>query len=53
MEKLSASLGRTIVTSESFAAAAAQPLDDLGTHALRGVEEPQRVFAPPAPPALS
>ncbi len=53
LEKLSANLGRTIVTSESFAAAAAQPLDDLGTHALRGVEAPQRVFAPPAPAAVS
>lgn len=47
LEKLSATLGRPVVTSASFAAAATQPLEDLGTHALRGVEQTQRVFAPP------
>jgi adenylate cyclase len=46
LEKLSAELGRSIVTSASFAAAAPQHLESLGFHRLRGVAEPQELFSP-------
>jgi adenylate cyclase len=46
LEKLSGELGRNIVTSASFAAAAPQPLESLGIHELRGVSDPQEVFSP-------
>jgi len=46
LEKLSAELGRTIVTSASFAAAAPRCLESLGFHQLRGVAEPQELFSP-------
>jgi len=45
LEKLSSELGRVVVTSASFAAAAPEPLEALGPHPLRGVSEPQEVFA--------
>lgn len=45
LEKISAELGRVVVTSASFAAAAREPLESLGHHKLRGVAEPQEVFA--------
>lgn len=44
VEKVAAKLDRRIVTSASFAAAAAAPLVSLGTHSLPGVLEPQEVF---------
>jgi adenylate cyclase len=46
LEKLSAELGRSIVTSSRFAAAAPQHLESLGFHQLRGVAEPQELFSP-------
>jgi adenylate cyclase len=46
LEKLSAELGRTIVTSARFAAAAPQHLENLGRHSLRGISEPHEVFSP-------
>jgi len=46
LEKLSAELGRSIVTSASFAAAVPQCLESLGFHRLRGVSEPQELFSP-------
>jgi adenylate cyclase len=46
LEKLGHELRRPVVTSASFAAALAQPLESLGRHILRGVSEPQEVFAP-------
>jgi adenylate cyclase len=46
LEKLSAELGRTIVTSARFAAAAPQHLESLGVHQLRGASEPQELFSP-------
>jgi adenylate cyclase len=46
LEKLSAELGRSVVTSGSFAAAAPQYLESLGFHQLRGVAEPQELFSP-------
>jgi adenylate cyclase len=46
LEKLSAELGRRIVTSARFAAAAPQHLESLGFHRLRGVLEPQELFSP-------
>lgn len=49
LEKLATKLGRDIITSASFAAAAREPLDSLGMHRLRGVAEAQEVFAPRRP----
>ncbi len=51
IEKIASELGRHVVTSASFAAAAQSPFESLGRHHLRGVAEPQEVFAPldPAP----
>jgi adenylate cyclase len=46
LEKLSAELGRRVVTSASFAAAASQHLESVGFHQLRGVAEAQEVFSP-------
>jgi len=46
LEKLGHELGRPVVTSASFAAASPEPLDSIGRHSLRGVSEPQEVFAP-------
>jgi adenylate cyclase len=48
LEKLGAELGRPVVTSASFAFAAAVPeqLESIGRHTLRGVAEPQEAFAP-------
>jgi adenylate cyclase len=44
LEKLASELGKTMVTSASFAAALAEPLESLGLHQLREVSEPQEVF---------
>lgn len=49
LEKLASQLGRRLVTSASFRAAAVAPLESLGFHRLRGVSEPQEVFAPLLP----
>jgi adenylate cyclase len=46
LEKLASELGRIVVTSASFAAATSEPLEPLGPHRLRGVSEPQEVYAP-------
>jgi adenylate cyclase len=46
LEKIASELGRHVVTSASFAAAAEASLESLGKHHLRGVSEPQEVFAP-------
>jgi adenylate cyclase len=46
IEKVGAELGRQVVTSASFAAASPEKLESIGRHALRGVSEPQEVFAP-------
>jgi class 3 adenylate cyclase len=46
LEKLSAELGRIVVTSASFAAAALQQLESLGFYQLRGIAEPQELFSP-------
>jgi adenylate cyclase len=51
LEKLGHELGRPVVTSASFAAAAPQALESLGRHSLRGVSEPQEVFAPKRDPS--
>jgi adenylate cyclase len=48
LEKLGHELGRTVVTSASFAAACRERLESLGRQTLRGVAEPQEVFSPPA-----
>ncbi len=46
LEKLASELGRDVVTSASFARAAREPLDSLGVRQLRGIAEPQEIFAP-------
>ena len=46
LEKVGVELGRPVVTSASFAAASKEGLESIGRHALRGVSEPQEVFAP-------
>lgn len=48
LERLASELGRDLLTSASFAAAARDPLESLGRYELRGVAEPQEVFAPPS-----
>jgi len=47
LEKLASELGRDLVASATFQAAAKDPLESLGFHHLRGVSEPQEIFAPP------
>jgi adenylate cyclase len=46
LEKVGVELGRSVVTSASFAAAAKEALESIGRHMLRGVSEPQEVFSP-------
>ncbi len=46
LEGLTRAVGRRLVISERLAAHAGIPLDDLGSFPLKGVVEPQRVFAP-------
>jgi adenylate cyclase len=46
LEKLAGELGRSVVTSASFAAACPQNLESLGFHQLRGVAERQELFSP-------
>jgi adenylate cyclase len=50
LEKIASEMGRPVVTSASFAAAAKSSLESLGRHHLRGVAEAQEVFAPVADP---
>jgi len=49
LEKIASELGRPVVTSASFAAAAPGQFESLGKHHLRGVVEAQEVFSPIAP----
>ena len=44
LEALCKPLGRDIVTSAEFADLCGRPLEALGSHALKGVAEPQPVF---------
>ena len=46
LEKVASELGRTVVTSASFAAVSPKSLESLGFHQLRGVPEPQELFSP-------
>ena len=46
LEALGAELGRSLVASASFAAQATDTLERLGAYELKGVVEPQEVFAP-------
>ena len=47
LEKLGSELDRIVVTSGNFAAAASEPLEFLGAYGLRGIADPQKVFALP------
>ena len=46
LETLAGALDEPVVISKAFAEAAGLPLRDLGTHMLKGVPDPQPVFAP-------
>jgi adenylate cyclase len=46
IESLSAPLGRRVLLSADFARAAGGGFDSLGRHALKGIAEPQEIFAP-------
>ena len=46
MEEKSAELGVTVVVSEPVARASGRTLRPLGVHALRGLKEPQALYAP-------
>jgi class 3 adenylate cyclase len=46
LEKLCGQIGRSVVTSASFAAVARHDLESVGFHQLRGVAEAQEVFSP-------
>lgn len=48
LEKLASELGQPLLASASFAAALGSGLKPLGRHELRGVAEPQEIFAIPA-----
>ena len=45
LEELCKALNLPVLASAEFAAAASQPMRDMGAHALRGVRRPQQVFA--------
>ena len=47
IESMTKMLGKFVLISESMAQVARQPLVDLGSHALRGVSQPQRLFTLP------
>jgi class 3 adenylate cyclase len=47
IESMTKALGRLVLISETVAQVARQPLIDLGSHALRGVSDPQRLFTLP------
>jgi adenylate cyclase len=49
LEGLAKELGRPLLCSAAFAAALDAPLASLGRFALRGVTEPEEIFAPAAP----
>ncbi len=46
LEDLTKTLQRPVLLSESFAKAAGAPFVSLGRHPMRGLSEPQEVFAP-------
>jgi adenylate cyclase len=47
IEGMTKVLGKSVLISEAVARVARQPLVDLGSHALRGVSDPQRLFTMP------
>jgi len=49
LEGLTKELKRPLLLSDSFARAHGGTLPSLGRHAMRGLSEPQEVFAPPLP----
>lgn len=46
LEALAADMDEPVVTSARFAEALGERMRDLGSHALKGIKEPQPVFAP-------
>ncbi len=47
IEAMTKTMGRPVIVSKAFAEAYGEALESLGTHTLRGVEEPQELFALP------
>ncbi len=47
IEAMTKALGKLVLLSEAVARVAKQPLVDLGSHALRGVSDPQHLFTLP------
>lgn len=48
LEALTKSLGRSVLVSATFAEHLDLSWDSLGAHALPGIEEPRKIFAPPS-----
>ena len=46
VETLTKSLGQPLLMTEQVARCLAEPLDDLGLHALRGLAAPVRLYSP-------
>ncbi len=46
LEGLTAKLARPVLASAAFAAATSRPMESLGAFELKGVTEPQEVYAP-------
>ncbi|HYB09375.1 MAG TPA: adenylate/guanylate cyclase domain-containing protein [Alphaproteobacteria bacterium] len=46
IEALSKALDRSLLLSSDFAKACVYPVDSLGFHPLRGISEPEEIFAP-------
>lgn len=53
LEGLTARLGRPVVVSDAFARLTSRKMIDLGAFELKGVAEPQSVFAPEGEPLLA
>jgi adenylate cyclase len=46
LQSLTKTLGRRVLTSVDFAACIDEPVESLGFHLMKGIEEPQEIFLP-------
>ena len=46
LQSLTKTLGRRVLTSVDFAACIDEPVESLGFHLMKGIEEPQEIFVP-------
>jgi adenylate cyclase len=53
IESLCRDLARPVLLSQAFVTASARPAEPLGAFPLKGLSEPQQIYAPPAPTASS